>query len=189
MALGNLLLSNGEYDLALQDFSAIIDAGQQYDIVFYNRGLSLFFLGQFERAMQDFSRAIELNDQETDYYVYKALSLLSIGQVEESFKIFEVALELDPNNPDTYYKRSTAFFEVEDFFKRANFLYDIQNYVGAMDDLNYAIMLDETVPAPYTNRGLLKFEMKDKSGACADWKKAFQLGSLQAQQLLQKHCR
>ena len=58
-----------------------------------------------------------------------------------------------------------------------------------MDDFNYAITLDNDVPAPYTNRGLLKFELKDKNGACEDWKKAFQLGSTYAQELLKKHCR
>ena len=58
-----------------------------------------------------------------------------------------------------------------------------------MEDFDYAIGLDENEPAPYTNRGLIKLEMKNKTGACEDWKKAFQLGSEYAQELLKKHCK
>ena len=75
------------------------------------------------------------------------------------------------------------------FFKRGIFLYETDNSEGAMEDFNYAIRLDEYIPAPYTNRGLLKLELKDKEGACDDWKKAFQLGSTYAQELLQKNCK
>jgi hypothetical protein len=58
-----------------------------------------------------------------------------------------------------------------------------------MDDFNYAIALDDSIPAPYVNRGLLKQEMNDSEGACSDWKKAFQLGSEYAQELLKKNCK
>jgi hypothetical protein len=52
-----------------------------------------------------------------------------------------------------------------------------------------AIALDPENHSSYTNRGLVKWELKDQSGACRDWKNGFQRGSEQAQQLLQKHCR
>ena len=99
-----------------------------------------------------------------------------MGENEKALKNYDLAILNTPEDGEV-------------FFKRGIYLFEIENYAGAMEDFNYAIKLDNSIPAPYTNRGLLKLELKDKAGACEDWKKAFQLGSEYAQQLLKKHCK
>ena len=99
-----------------------------------------------------------------------------MDNIEMALKYYDLAILNDAENG-------------ENFFKRGVFLYEIDKSEAAMDDFDYSIKLNNSMPAPYTNRGLLKLENNDKDGACLDWKRAFQLGSEYAQELIKEHCK
>jgi tetratricopeptide (TPR) repeat protein len=130
----------------------------------------------YESALSDLRSVFTLDPEFDGLQIMLAEVYAAIGEYDLAMKYYDLAIMFEPYNP-------------ENFFKRGNHLYEIDNLTGALEDFDYAISLDESVPAPYTNRGLLKFEMKDKIGACEDWKKAFKLGSEYAQELLKKHCK
>ena len=65
----------------------------------------------------------------------------------------------------------------------------IRDYAGALADYNNNILLFPGEWRTYVLRGKLKFEhLADKAGACNDFRKAKELGSDSAPQLIQENC-
>ncbi|HVV54264.1 MAG TPA: hypothetical protein VHC47_03000, partial [Mucilaginibacter sp.] len=60
---------------------------------------------------------------------------------------------------------------------------------GAMVDLNKCIELDPNDALAYLNRGGIKSDEKDQTGACADWTKSSALGNKLATDLLKEYCK
>ncbi|HEY0092322.1 MAG TPA: hypothetical protein VGB43_07545, partial [Flavobacterium sp.] len=51
-----------------------------------------------------------------------------------------------------------------------------KDYKGSSDDCSKAIQLNPSYGEAYLNRGIAKEMLRDAPGACADWKKAKELG-------------
>jgi tetratricopeptide (TPR) repeat protein len=204
------LLSLDQPQKAIGDFDKAISLNNKDEDSFTYRALTNITLNNVDAAFNDFEKAIELNPFNPETYFKRCLIFYEMEDYELALSDLQTVFTLDPefdglqvmmaevyaglgedNLAMKYYDLSIMFepYNPENFFKRGNYLYELDNLKGALEDFDYAISLDESVPAPYTNRGLLKFELKDKSGACQDWKKAFQLGSEYAQELLKKHCK
>jgi tetratricopeptide (TPR) repeat protein len=63
------------------------------------------------------------------------------------------------------------------------------NYADALADLNRTILLFPKAADSYLLRGKLKLEhLADKAGACNDFRKAKELGSDSAPQLIKENC-
>jgi tetratricopeptide (TPR) repeat protein len=163
-------------DAAFNDFQKAIDINPNNAETYYGRSIYFYTMEDYESALLDLRSAFRLDPEFDGLQVMLAEVYAAVGAYDLAMKYYDLAIMFDPYNP-------------ENFFRRANYLYETDNLAGAMEDFDYAISLDESVPAPYTNRGLLKLEMKNKSGACEDWKKAFKLGSEYAQELLKTHCK
>jgi len=58
----------------------------------------------------------------------------------------------------------------------------------ALKDFDKAIELKPDYSDAYLGRGSVKFSMKDISGACNDWEKAYNLGNAQAKLQIDKYC-
>ena len=70
----------------------------------------------------------------------------------------------------------TAFAQnAEEAFEKANTAYYKGNYSQAIQDYTKAIQLNPQLAEAYTNRGVVKAHIKDKTGAYADLEKAKQL--------------
>ncbi len=59
---------------------------------------------------------------------------------------------------------------------------------GAIRDENKFIKLKPNYAEAYSGRGLLKFELGDKQGACQDWSKAGELGLMKAYDKIKQNC-
>ena len=62
------------------------------------------------------------------------------------------------------------------------------DYTGAIADYDKAIELNPKYAEVYFNRGIAKFILKEKDGACLDWSKAGALGDANAYDLIKKYC-
>ena len=63
------------------------------------------------------------------------------------------------------------------------------DFLGAHHDLDSAILLKPDYADAFYNRGMSNMSLKDTLSACADWKKAFELGSKPAEQMVREYCR
>jgi hypothetical protein len=52
-----------------------------------------------------------------------------------------------------------------------------------------ALDLDPRNKEAYLNKGLARYYLNDPEGACHDWNKAMEYGSVKAYEFLEKHCR
>ena len=50
------------------------------------------------------------------------------------------------------------------------------------------IISDPKYAKVYYNRGIVKYNLKDKDGACSDWKKGFALGDTQGSDMAKEYC-
>ena len=72
--------------------------------------------------------------------------------------------------------------------ERGQVNFKLGNNELAIEDYTKAINLDPYNYLPYSLRGNAKIDSEDLKGACADWKKAVELGSEDAAELLKEHC-
>ena len=75
----------------------------------------------------------------------------------------------------TYTNIGYAFYELGDNYK-------------AISYYNKSLQMDSTNIRAYLNRGIAKEEIRDLKGACADWRKASQLGNQDAVQWVRNSC-
>ena len=64
----------------------------------------------------------------------------------------------------------------------------MENYATAIEDFNKSIELNPNYGLAYSRRGSAKFNLNNKTGACADWNKAVELGYDKAQSLIDENC-
>ena len=62
------------------------------------------------------------------------------------------------------------------------------NYRGAIDDFSKAIEINPKDSKAYSMRGIAKYKINDKNGACLDWSKAGELGEDNAYNIIRKFC-
>jgi len=126
-----------------------------------------------------------------------------------------------PRSPDEYYKRGLSDYATGNYVQAISYLTEASKYppystffltyayranarqklgdnVAAMIDFDKAITLKPAEQTYYSawltviyNRGVAKFNNKDRDGACADWNTALQFGlkDIANDQAIKDHCR
>ena len=74
------------------------------------------------------------------------------------------------------------------YINRGHVKLNLKDYYGVISDSTRAIELDPNHSEPYRNRGISKEELGDLNGACADWKKAANLGDTDAGEWVSAQC-
>ncbi len=93
------------------------------------------------------------------------------GAVEK----FSAAIKLAPADPDAYVFRGQAYIY-------------LMQYKDALADFNKAIDIEPNFAEAYDLRGIAKAELGDKTGACEDWVKSYELGFNDAFKLIREFC-
>jgi tetratricopeptide (TPR) repeat protein len=99
------------------------------------------------------------------------------GDVTGAIKDYDKAITLNPD----YYKA----YNNRGIIKSSELKKDDE----ALKDFNKAIEINPDYSDAYLGRGTSKYNLKDYSGACKDWKKASDLGNAQAAEQLKKYCK
>ena len=196
------------YSTAIEDFDFAIELSSENDDYYYNRGLSKYYLGLNDEALQDFNKAIEIYPKYDNAYYYKGLTYYFSEQYDLAIKDFSKAIEINPKYYIAYVLRGSSKHELKmyqqallDYNKAIEinskdylaYMYrgitngDLKLFQQALLDYNKAIEINPT-GLTYYNRGLTKLDTNNKTGACADWKKAVELGYNDAQSLIDENC-
>jgi tetratricopeptide (TPR) repeat protein len=182
-----------QYDNALSDYDKAIELNSTNAHIYYNRSCIYWMNKQFEKIIPDLKKVIDISTDNSkamareemhsnqrhlnwairydpDYmnpfrgFYARGNAYLKIGQTKMAIKDFEKATDWEPQYPNSYSCLGNIY---KDMTKYSQSIY---YYSKAIDvDPNKAIF--------YINRGLVYNQKEDKEKACADFKKACELGN------------
>ena len=125
----------------------------------------------YKLAHLNFSKAIERSPKHTAMYYYRGLAKYKMTNYKGAIKDYNKALQLSPGFDKALFKRGLAKIKAKD-------------YASAMKDYDQAIKQNPQNGDAYFNRGLAKKLMKKPH--CDDWKKAADLGNVNAASNIEK---
>jgi len=155
---GKQQIRQGDFESAVQSFTAAIAISPDYQKAYFNRGLARESAGQFQAAIEDFSTAVKLNPQDVHAYVHRGICLVRTHQDDQAFLDFNRALEINPELPVP-------------LNGRGGILLRRRNYIEAIRDFDAALRINPRFAPAYANRARAKRALGNIAGANNDRKK------------------
>jgi tetratricopeptide (TPR) repeat protein len=182
------------YSKAIKNFTNAINLNPNYTAAYFERGMCDVESGKREGALEDFTKVIELGgNRVAESYKWRAFcrGYKTEGGCADLKKALELGYEAAEHFLISYcdFKPTTAE-PAQDYYKIGFDKYWYKkDYKGAIDDFTKAIELNPKYAGAYFYRGFCKSKLKDKEGACLDWKKAAELGSADAKVMIERKCK
>ena len=157
-SVGLTKLRQGQYELAIQDFSQAIERNPNYAEAFNNRGDAYHLKGDNTRALQDFNQAIRLDPSLAEAFFHRGTVYTAQGSHERAIADFDRAIKLNPNYGSALNNRCLS---------RAT----IGQLQDALTDCNAALWLRPSRGRATTLnvRGIVYLKLKRISDALADF--------------------
>lgn len=144
----------------------------------FRRGIIQNLNGYHDKAIQDFESALNQNPNSSlrvQILLNKASAHFKLEQFAESLADYNKVLEMEPRNFNAYNFRGLVNFR-------------LGYYIDAVTDYTIAIDLDPTSPLPYYNRGMCLIKLNETQKACADFRKACQMGYMNSCKMVVAEC-
>ena len=164
---------SGKFKMAVEDLSRAINMGIRDARVYYNRGLSLYRMGKHRGAIDDYSRAIRLAPDYADAYINRGGAYGTLRKYSRAVEDLDKAISMNPDDPQAYLNRGLVYQEWK-------------KYKKAVIDYTKVIELIPQNPFAYVNRGISYLLMGKRGPACADIRKACDLGKCDNLRMVQK---
>jgi tetratricopeptide (TPR) repeat protein len=186
----------GQLDLALADYTAVIEQDPHYSEYYFDRGNILRRLGRNEEALADYQSAISYSPPYPEAYYNRAGVFSVLGDEERALADYSYVIEIEPTNLDALVNRASMRYErgwyaearedvvcgLELDAQNAQLLCTLgllemaeEQYDSAFQALSAAIVQDPSLLAAWTNRAILAFEQGDQEAAIADLTQALVL--------------
>ncbi len=209
---GNAKMEWGkDYAGAMADFNRAIELNPGHAPAYNNRG-AVKFKGakDYAGAMADYNKAIELNPIYLPSFFNRALSRMEQKNYEGALTDYSRVIEIDPYNFRAYYGRGNIKVAQKDYEgasveysraidlnpdyaeayrNRGNVRMLQEKYGEALNDYSEVLRFNPQNGGVYLNRAWSRWFTADKSGACADWSRSFELEIKEAAPIMQKNCR
>lgn len=91
-------LVKGEYDLAVADYSKVIELNPKNAGTYLSRGLSYSYKKSYDQAISDYNRGIELAPNESSAYFNRGESYEKLGETAKALADYQKAVEINPKN-------------------------------------------------------------------------------------------
>jgi tetratricopeptide (TPR) repeat protein len=167
----------------LQDFNGTIEAYNKILELNPTNSFALKKIGYFqmqagnsENALTAYNKAIELDPADAMTYNNRAYLYQTLKNNKAAISDYTKAIELDPKYISAYVNRGVLSMEE-------------MNYKAAKQDFETSTKLDAKSPELRRFLGLAKLSLKDKLGACEDFKEAKNLGDKQVLDLIEQNCK
>ena len=191
--IGTYKAEQGEYAEAIEYLSKSIELDPEFPIAVSNRGMAKKLSGDFEGALVDFDRAVEMEPENGQHWFNRGSLKGSMERFPFSEEVVDLnkALELSPDEPEVYFIRGIAKWKhrryasaIRDFEKELEYrqtnprtFYYLANCKGEiakytieerLRDYDRAAELECEIAECYIERGFLRLELKQYSGALED---------------------
>jgi tetratricopeptide (TPR) repeat protein len=117
MNYGTKLMSEGNYEGALDYFNRALEFSPYYSYLYTNIAIANNAKGNIEEAEKNHKKAISLAPNIYNTYYYYANFLKSHNRINEAVKNLEKAIKIAPHFAYSYYALMEIYFEIEDFEK------------------------------------------------------------------------
>jgi tetratricopeptide (TPR) repeat protein len=193
--LGNAKLEEGNYDLAIENFSQAILLDENNLKAFYNRGIALKDLKNYSGALFDFNKVISLNPQDAQVFYQRAMVYYELGKSESAYQDWGRACEIDylkrKEIKETSEAKQHLFLKkkIKTYLESGNSFFQEQAYQKAIDDYTQVIQINGFSSAhisAFYNRGRAKAKLQDYEGALADYDSAILLDAQFAKAYFEK---
>lgn len=171
----HMKLQSGDFNGAIADFDKAIDLDPTNANLFYKRGLAKRETGKLKEAAIDYDISIKLDPKYYLAYYERGYCRMETQNFKGAFDDFSKAIQNQPDFFMAYYERSVARYYLRDF-------------KGSIEDCSHVISVNPTFFQPYLQRGIAYLELNRRDAACDDFHRAMELGSQNAQQLIQGNC-
>lgn len=199
---GQLRALNGQHDLAIDEFSFVIQREPSKVSALKARGESYLRLEREAAALSDFSSAIELGLQDAEVFFDRGSIWLSRESFDYALSDFETALRIDPRNEDHLFFRAVTLIHLSRYDEAILGATDLINLnpssagsftlramghffkgesKSALRDLNRAIRLDRSDPVGWLYRAEVHNRLGQSDRAMSDVAKALSLSPIEPQ--------
>jgi tetratricopeptide (TPR) repeat protein len=124
--LGDAYISNGRFDMAIEQLRTALSLKPNYPEAYNNLGLAYTSMGQFDRGIEHYQQALQLNPKFALAQYNLGNAYLSKGQFDLAIEHFQTSLRLQPNDAEAHNNLGNAF-QSKGLFDRA-----IEQYRAAL---------------------------------------------------------
>ncbi len=189
-----------DLERAIFFFSKSIELDQDYDIPYFNRGISNLEMRKYPEALFDFGQSVRLTSNDTiAKRAYSQIAYIKRNKIKDQEKALESidrALKIDFNFTYAHHMRGLILHDMERFEeaiesynkaaelspRQATVYYDrgiakrkLNRLDEAIADYTKAIAIDPASSITYNNRGFAKQKKQDFPGAIADFTEAIKI--------------
>ncbi|GIV98479.1 MAG: hypothetical protein KatS3mg057_3136 [Herpetosiphonaceae bacterium] len=151
--LGNEYVITGEYDRAIDAYSAAINLNSSDSNAYAGLGHAYLQQGSYDQAIATLNSAIELNPEDVDAYNRLGLAYAYTHQYDRAIAAFQQAIALAPADPVLYFNLGRTYHEQA-------------NYSAAIEAYDQAIALDGSDGTLYRWKAEAEFQQGSVEAAC-----------------------
>ena len=154
------------YRSAIKDFDQAIELENNYIDAYYVRALCYGNLKKYNKALNDFNKVIVLNPDYKEAYINRGFYVSEkIGNFQEAINDYNKYLELNKNGDNAFAYNNRGYAK-----------YNLNDFDGAMEDIQESIRLNPENSFVYKNRALIYLSQDSMNLACQDLEYANDLG-------------
>jgi tetratricopeptide (TPR) repeat protein len=164
-----------KYNEAIEISNAVIAKEPKNLTALQFRGSSYGASGQTAEAAKDFKTILEADPKNTHGLFNLGVAYKESNMLNDAIETYSKLIALQPDFPNVYFERGFCYGKMGLFPQ-------------AKADMDASIKYQPTHGASYFFRGRAWEALGDPKSACADWKKALELGTKDAEPFIRDKC-
>ena len=191
---GRIYNEQKKYLDAINDFTKVVTINPKHHRAYYLRGYTKFLTGNYRDAVSDLNFSIELYSNSALAFWYRAEAKMKLGDLTGACDDWDAAYRLGYFEATAKIKNycgnmtKSSKVAADEFLRNGDIKLDKGDARGALVEYLKAYEIELESGAILYSIGLAKVLLKDVNGACEAWRKAIELGSPEAEELLKQHC-
>jgi len=169
----DFFFKNGNAKYQLKDYNgAVIDLDQAIELkpdfmqAYHTRAMCFGELKKYNKSLMDFNKAIEIDPTYKNAYLNRAYYVkVNTGDFAGAIEDYNKFIELNDDGKNAFALNNRGFAK-----------FNMNDTIGALNDIQSSISLDSTNSYAYKNRALIYISMDSIGLACTDLNRAIELG-------------